>query len=299
MGTTARTAAFSIVALATAACSVSGFLSADSTSVPVVQPQATDRLHLQAQEALDRWAQAVKDNGGSTITFTGALTSQIGEWEPAVATKDRAALAGGAIVASTPLSTERPGKQEVRWTDGPKLETEVLSAAQALEQLVADVAKPCKASCTPLEITDANLATGLTETSTGPAEVPTWVFTIKGTAVRVTRVAVDRSVTVTPGPWSVDDPPAGISIYAARGDASSRTIEAEFVGAEGDCATYAAEAVESDQAIVIIVDEHTRSGGCPATGVIRSATVSLAAPLGDRVVLEGRQGLPVPVEAPE
>ena len=86
MGTTARTAAFSIVVgLATAACSVSGFLSADSTTIPVGQPRpaATDRPHRQAQDALDRWAQAVKDNGGSTITFTGDLTSQIGDWEPA------------------------------------------------------------------------------------------------------------------------------------------------------------------------------------------------------------------------
>ena len=67
MGTTARTAAFSIVVgLATAACSVSGFLSADSTTIPVGQPRpaATDRPHRQAQDALDRWAQAVKDNGG-------------------------------------------------------------------------------------------------------------------------------------------------------------------------------------------------------------------------------------------
>ena len=72
MGTTARTATVTIftvvVGLATAACSVSGIFSASSTTVPVGQPRpaATDRPHRQAQDALDRWAQAVRDNGGST-----------------------------------------------------------------------------------------------------------------------------------------------------------------------------------------------------------------------------------------
>ena len=313
MGTTARTATVTIftvvVGLATAACSVSGMFSASSTTVPVGQPRpaATDRPHRQAQDALDRWAQAVRDNGGSTITFTGKLTSQIGDWEPAVATKDKAALAGGAIIATSPLSEDRPGKREVHWTDGPKVETQVLSAAQALAALLADVDKPCPA-CTPLEITDANLATGLAETSTGPAEVPTWVFTIKGTAVRVTRVAVDGSVTITPPPWNADDPPEGISIDHAVGDASSRTLDVQFDGAldgaDAACgADYAAEAVESDLAVVVLIETIPHTGDesqrCLAGRKIRTASVSLSAPLGDRVVLEGRQGLPVPLEAPE
>ncbi|HEX3264488.1 MAG TPA: hypothetical protein VHR16_02360 [Candidatus Limnocylindrales bacterium] len=303
MATTARPAVLAalFVALLTAACGAGGFLNVGSSSVPVIQPrpEPTDRLHRQAQDALDRWAQAVKDNGGSTITFTGALTSQIGDWEAAVATKDKAALAGGALIASTPLSGDAPGKQQVRWTDGPTVDSEVLSPAQALDDLIADVAHPC-ASCTPLEITDAKLATSLAQTSTGPAEVPTWVFTIKGTAVRVTRVAVDRSVTVTPGPWNVDDPPAGLSIYAARGTPDSRTIEVQFIGANKACGDVdSAEALESDQAVVVIVDEQLGEAGCTADGAPHTATVSLSAPLGDRVVLEGRQGLPVPVEPAE
>jgi hypothetical protein len=294
-----------VVGLATVGCGADGFLSVGSSSVPVVQarPEATDRLHRQAQDALDRWAQAVKDNGGSTITFTGELTSQIGDWEGALAQTDKSALMGGAIVAASPLSEDRPGKREVRWTDGPKLDTEVLSAAQALEALLADVEQRCD-KCTPLEITDANLATGLAETSTGPAEVPTWVFTIKGTAVRVTRVAVDGSVTVDPPPWNVDDPPEGRSIDHAVGDASSRTLEVQFAGApkgaDEPCgADYSAEAVESDLAVVVIIHT-TEYGGssnqtCLANAAGRTASVSLAAPLGERVVLEGREGLPVPV----
>ena len=120
----------------------------------------------------------------------------------------------------------------------------------------------------------ANLATGLAETSTGPAEVPTWVFTIKGTSVRVTRVAVDRSVTVTPGPWNVDDPPEGLSIYGARGEPGSATLEVEFVGANKACSLdYAIEPVESEQAVVVIVEERPGAAGCTADGVTRSANV--------------------------
>src|SRR5262245_6742196 len=45
-------------------------------------PRPRDRMHQQAQDALVRWADAVRDSGGATITFVGELTSQIGSWEP-------------------------------------------------------------------------------------------------------------------------------------------------------------------------------------------------------------------------
>ncbi|HXG26630.1 MAG TPA: hypothetical protein VNL94_07255 [Candidatus Binatia bacterium] len=267
-------------------------------------PQPLDRIHQQAHDALERWADAVRENGGAAIEFTGDLTSQIGAWEPDVASNNEPALLAGALVAPEGLPTERPGKREVKWVDGKRVETQVLSAAAALEALIEDADAACR-GCLPIVITEANLATGLAETSTGPAELPMWVFSVEGSAVRITRVAVDKGVTVDPPPWNAADPPVGISIAAAFGTPKSRTITAQFLGARdgGDkpCgASYTAEAVESDLAIVVIVTAipgPTGDGGCPPDGRTREVEVRLEAPLGQRAVLEVRQGLPVPVLA--
>ena len=141
--------------------------------------------------------------------------------------------------------------------------------------------------------------------SRGPATVPVWEFTIKGTAVRVTRVAVADRISVVPPPWDPSNAAEGIAIESAHGTPDARQLTVSFVGApdRGDrpCGSdYTAEAVESDFAVVVIVIEHRNptAGACSLVGAERAAEVDLAAPLGDRAVLEVQQGLPVPVLAP-
>ncbi|MFI2649626.1 MULTISPECIES: hypothetical protein [Micromonospora] len=50
------------------------------------------------------------------------------------------------------------------------------------------------------------------------------------------------------------------------------------------------------RAVVVIVITHPHAGdeACAALGALRTAEVELAQPLGERAVLEVRQGLPVP-----
>ena len=266
-----------------------------------------DRIHQQAEDALVRWADAVRASGGASITFVGELTSQIGTWEADVGGNNKLALLSGNVESMTSLSNDPPGRKEVRWLDdGAKVDVNVLSARATLAELVA-AGGDC-GGCEPLQVTEANLATGLVDTSRGPAEVPVWVYSVQGSAVRVTRVAVDESVTVDPPAWNADDPPVGVSIDWAVGTADARRLEVGFVGAaaSGPCGQdYTAEAVESELAIVVIVTgrpvENPESsgppGGCRLVGYGRTAEVRLGEPLGDRVVLEVRQGLPVPVAA--
>ena len=296
-----------LVALGMAAlgCS-SDVLAPGGSSIPTRtgRPEL-DRIHQQAHDALQRWADAVRDNGGAAITFTGDLTAQIGEWEPAVAQNNAAALEGGAVTAATELSAERPGRREVKWVDGTKVEVEVLSAGAALAALAESAGSACE-GCEALVVTEANLATGLVETSTGPAEAPMWVYAVEGSAVRITRVAVDKGVTIDPPPWNAADPPVGIAIELAIGSPDSRSLEVQFTGAveEGDTpcgADYTAETVESDLAIVVIVVERRNMDGvdaCDAIGRTRTVEVRLEGQLDERAVLEVRQGLPVPVHAP-
>ena len=128
-----------------------------------------------------------------------------------------------------------------------------------------------------------------------------WVYAVRGSAVRITRVAVDGSVSVDPPPWDAEDPPEGLSIDLAIGDAASRDLEVQFVGADESCGIeYEVEAVESELAVVVLVAGRPGSDAqaCRSVGRLLTASVKLDARLGDRTVLEGRQGLPVPLRAP-
>jgi hypothetical protein len=239
---------------------------------------------------------------------TGSKTGQVGDWELAVGDNNKAALYAGLVEAVAQLPTDLPPPGEVRWDDGGSLQVPLISAAQALHEIQAD-----KADCggctdlSPLRVTGATLSTGKVSTSRGPASVPIWEFRVEGTAVRITRVAVApaQTVTVSPPPWDSTNPPIGIWIESATGSASSRELTVTFTGApkpasEGCGADYTTEAVESSLAVVVIVIEHRNPlpGACTAVGAERTATVQLAAPLGERAVLDVLQGQPVPVTRP-
>jgi len=272
------------------------------------KPEPADRLHQQAHDALSRWADAVRESGGASITFVGELTGQIGEWEASVGANNKLALAAGMVEAPHGLSDDPPASDKVRWLDGSSVDVKVLSASNTLAALVAAGGSPC-ANCTPLEVSDAQQATGLVDTSRGAANAPIWVYSIAGSSVKVTRVAVDESVTVRPPPWNANDPPEGVRIDGATGTPDSKKLTVSFIGspdgADKPCgADYTAEAVESELAVVVIVVEHPYDGpnasstACDLMGGVRTARVTLSYSLGHRVVLEVQQGLPVPVTAP-
>lgn len=304
-GSVARAAVLTLVAVLTALIAAGcaspvlapGTSGDPSSSIP---PEPADRIHQQAHDALARWADAVRQSGGASITFTDELSSVIGGFD----TDDqKLAFMAGEVVTAKPIPNER-SRGQVKWVEGATIDVNVLSAAAALQALV-DAGEGDCGGCAPLHVTGADLASSLVDTSRGPAEVPTWVFSVAGLTARLTRVAVDESVTITPPPWNADDPPIGISIESATGSADSRKLEVSFIGAPGDAskscgADYTAEGVESELAVVVIVLEHRNagSGACTLVGAIRTARLTLASRLGDRTVLEIKQGLPVPVVAP-
>jgi hypothetical protein len=178
-----------------------------------------------------------------------------------------------------------------------------VSAAQALADIARTAASSC-ADCVPLQATAARLTTAAIETSRGPATAPAWEFTLEGTKVHATRIAVATAdgVTVQPPAWDPNDAPVGISIESARGTVSGTELTVTFVGAPDPASKpcgedYTAEVVESTTAVVVIVGRHANPtlGACSAVGAIRTATATLAAPLGERAVLEVKEGLPVSV----
>ena len=262
------------------------------------------RLQRQAQSALTRWADAVAAGGGrSPVVLVGDLTGQVGDWEEAVGDNNKRALMAGLVEAPADLPVVTPPDGEVRWQDGTTATVPLMSAQRAVTAIQGPDTEPCGDDCVPLRVTAARLTTGPIETSRGPATAPVWEFSLEGTAVRMTQVAIADPITVTPPPWEATDPPVGLAIDSAIGTVGGRELTVAFTGAplpaDQPCGEdYTAEAVESELAVVVIVMRHPHVGfvaACTAVGAPRTATVKLAAPLGQRAVLEVQRGLPVPV----
>jgi hypothetical protein len=285
-----------LIAVFVSGCGQLGFLQSGD--------RGSAREYQQAQEALKRWAAAVAAAGGQqAFVPVGELTGQIGDWELENG-DNKAALYAGLLVPAKALPAAAPGDAEVRWNDGTTRKVGTLSAAQALQELRATATAACP-ECVALQVTGARWSRATVQTSRGPANAPAWQFTLAGTEVVVTRIAVAASdaVTVTPPPWDSNDPPVGVSVESATGTVSARELTVAFTGpkegADKPCGSdYATEAVESSTAVVVIVIERKNfpvGAACDLVGYRREAPVELAAPLGDRAVLEVKQGLPVPV----
>jgi hypothetical protein len=263
-----------------------------------------DRLREQAHDALARYDEAVADAGGSPrFVPVGELTGMRGNWEPANGDNNKAALAAGRVVAAGALPAAPNPIGQVVWANGATRTFPLISADEALNQLTAAGTGDCP-DCVTLEVTGARLTTTPIQTTRGPATAPAWEYSLKGTAVRVTRVAVAGSaiVTVTPPSWDPYNPPGGLAIDSATTTMRGRQLTVTFTGSPGRAsqpcgADYRAEAVESANAVVVIVIEQRNAAdeACSAIGAPRTTTVDLAGPLGERAVLEVQQGLPVPL----
>ena len=265
----------------------------------------TEREYRQANAALARWAAAAEAGGdGHAFVPVGELTGQIGDWEEPVGDNNKPALMAGLVVAKETLPSDPPAEALVRWADGSTKPVRPVSATQALAGIRTTAASSCP-ECVPLQVTSARLTTATVETSRGPATAPTWEFTVEETNVRVTRIAVAATdgITVQPPAWDPNDAPVGISIESARGTVTGTELTVTFVGAPDPASKpcgedYTAEAVESATAIVVIVVPHENvgfGGACSSVGATRTAIATLAAPLGERAVLEVKEGLPVSV----
>lgn len=260
------------------------------------------RLHDQAKTELANWADAVKAAGGpSPVMPVGDLTGQVGDWEEVVGDNNKTALMAGAVESTAALPADTPPAGKVIWADGTTASVPVLSAGDALMG-IRSVGGSCS-GCSPLQVTGARMIAGTFQTTHGDAIGPMWEFTLRGTAVTITRVAVANAVAVAPLAGGGGNPGIEANIDSAKVSASGVELTVSFVGAplpgDRDCGEdYTAEAVESDLAVVAIVIRHphpTIGGACSLVGARRTAVATLAAPLGERAVLDVEQGLPVPV----
>ena len=293
-------------AIGLVAClAVSACTGAASSAGPDDSQNDSARLHQQAQTYLAAFDAAVKAAGGlPSFIPTSDTTLMVGDdWGPTIdGSAAKLALMGGDFSASITLPPETPPDGQIRWPDGTTESTGVLSASAAFDDMAAN-ASTCSDCTSSLVVTSATLTTATFETSRGPAVAPAWEFGLENTPVKIDKLAVaTKTIDVPQIDWDPNNPPVGMRIESAQIDATGLKLTADFVGAgngaDKPCgADYTAEAVESDNAVVVIVYVHnnTTPAFCTLEGHPRSAEVTLAKPLGNRAVLEDQTGQPVPV----
>ncbi|XVU20744.1 hypothetical protein ACQPZJ_26100 [Actinoplanes sp. CA-054009] len=251
-------------------------------------PVAVDQ---RAREVLASYGRSVGD-----FVPAGGLTGHVGGLEPENE-HYKAAIAAG-LISSAAALPEAPRKTgTVSWAGGGKLTVPLTDAGEALQQVIAEGGGACL-GCTPVPVTGAKLTTTRIATTRGEATVPAWEFTLKGSALRITRVAVAPSSAVpyTPPPGSGGGP------AAESATTSGRTLTVTVTGLRGPAsepcgADYSVRALESAHAVVVMVEErrHADDEICTMAGFTRTATVELAAPLGGRAILDVQLGAPVPL----
>ncbi len=262
------------------------------------------RGETQAIQALARWAAALAA-GGDKVAFlpVGQLVGQVGDWELEVGGNNKLALLSGQVTMPPDLGAPPPATGTVTWTDGRPNQVPPTSAWNALRRMVESSRTDCD-GCKPLEVTDAKLSTVEIQTSRGTATVPAWEYTLRGTKAKITYPAAEpgAAVTVSPPPWDPMNTPAGMSVERATVSADGVHLTVTFTGRPGTrnepCgAGYTARAIESPNAVVVLLREirHGANETCLDIGAARTAEATLDSPLGERAVLEVRQGLPVPV----
>ena len=190
-----------------------------------------------------------------------------------------------------PLPTNIPGQAVATWTDGTIVTYAGISAAQAFAALARATPGVNASDCTkatPLVITAARFGLFGFDTDRGKAQMSAWLFTANGALGEFAFPALVPTAFWSGGMSTRSD---GVATVTADG----RSLTFTFYGApdnSGPCgASYKGVVAESSAAVAVAVQMIPNSPpdapiACTAIAQERSVTVSLASPLGGRVVAD-------------
>ncbi|MGC4749063.1 hypothetical protein ACLQ28_25880 [Micromonospora sp. DT201] len=211
---------------------------------------------------------------------------------------------------------------DIRFPDG-RLTLPLVSAAEAYRQLDQGDPLPCpgrpkrpglptpggptvepgpdgwassttQTACLSLTVTGVTFGAVPVQTSRGEAQVPAWLFTIKELATPVARLAVaSTAVTPVPEPTAPTRPlPDGL--VAAQDLAALDGARLTVRLGVGACDSGITPLVWERPDVVVVGGSITPATGlCPAVLKLEPVTVTLAAPLGARPVLDVFTGAPL------
>ncbi|WP_152990714.1 hypothetical protein [Sphaerimonospora mesophila] len=200
----------------------------------------------------------------------------------------------GAWQLATKLPANSPTHADVRWPDGSASQVPLITAASAYTEFSkpADfIEEDCPTKgCRPLRVAGAELGEVPLKTSRGTIQVPAWLFTVEGVEQKYVHVAVAPSA-VTARPERV---PGGDEEVMAFDLIADKPNELLLEYGYGACdSIHGARAYETDQLVVVDVDEEGSDELCLLMLKTATITVTLTRPLGDRLVLDYGTGLPV------
>jgi hypothetical protein len=253
----------------------------DGSSAPPTSIDATTAA------ALDRWASFPVDAEPRPLVLLGGdVTGPLGGF---ASDEAKEAFLQGAFVDPASLPSGPAA------ADG----YDVVTAAQAVE-LLRDSGTPGPEAVRPLVITSVQLGRANFETDRGSTELPAWMVSMAGVEAPAAVLAVSPDAIFRP-PGDDLPPPFG-----ATGTDTSTELTISFSGAPpgtGPCgAEYTADAVGSETAVAVTIRElpaspSTTDGrvACSSVGYARQLTISLASPLGARVLVAAATGAAVPV----
>jgi hypothetical protein len=190
-----------------------------------------------------------------------------------------------------PLPNQVPPQALATWTDGTSLVYPAISVADAYAAMSRSTGatSPDCSSVPPLVITAARLGLFDFYTDRGTVQMTSWMFTATGANGEFAYPAVARSAF-----WS-----GGMTTHSSNGGAGisvdGRSLTWTFAGAHdnpGPCgADYQGVVAESRTAVAIVLQVFRHAApnepvACDTMAEVRSVTVTLASPLGGRVVVD-------------
>ncbi|MFM9447668.1 hypothetical protein [Streptomyces acidiscabies] len=193
------------------------------------------------------------------------------------------------LTLRTALPSPPSGPARVKWPDGRTLTRPLQPAATAYDILNRHAGYGPQLTVTSVKLGETTLPT-----SRGPATVPAWLFTVDGYNTPVSRAAVlpsklpERPLPGRAAPWTVS------RLLSVRG--STVTV----VVPHGSCdAGASVDALETPGSVVLTASVgDPEPGACIASLEMEPVTVRLAAPLGNRVLLDASTATPLPYDLP-
>ncbi|WP_405543518.1 hypothetical protein OG478_19040 [Streptomyces phaeochromogenes] len=186
-----------------------------------------------------------------------------------------------------------PKKREVRWRGGGSLAVPVVSARAAYEKVGGGSIPGPR-----LTVTGARLGEMTIHTSRGSATVPAWHFRIKGYDTPLKRVAVVASKLpkppVKPAPDLTEDLWELPGLDTVSRDGRTVVLRAHHGSCDDGPGVDVLES--ADNVVFSAWIRNPSDGPCTADMRMKKVTVKLDRPVGDRMLLDGFTGRPVPYE---
>lgn len=238
--------------------------------------------------------------------------------DPGFTPDTQAAFRAGWYRDQIPLPTEQPDDGTIQFPSGA-LTVPLVSAAEAYRELDRGDPPACdgrptnpatppapadgpdtgvstapQTACIPLTVTAVELDSVPVRTSRGEAAVPAWLFTVDELTAPVARLAVAPTAVGEPPEPTAPTAPLPEELVGALDlravDDATLTVRVGI----GACDTSLSPLVYEQDDVVVVGGAVTRSTGvCTEQLLLEPVTVQLAAPLGERTVLDVLGGGPL------